>query len=162
MPRSTICSLNTGCEARRIEGNRASKLVKAMRPSKIASGEPSRSQQHVYTDDLQSYRGLPFEHESVRHSVSEYVRDQAHVNGLALFWAGLKRGYHRVYQHVSPKHLERYVNEFSVRHRDRPSDTVIQMENMAQGMTGKQMRYKDLTAGGPQAPAADSPESCAV
>ena len=103
----------------------------------------------VYTDDLLSYKGLPFEHESVSHSVSEYVRDQAHVNGLESFWAGLKRGFHGTYHHMSPKHLERYVNEFSGRHNDRPSDTIDQMANMAQGMMGKQLRYKDLTAGGP-------------
>ena len=103
----------------------------------------------VYTDDLLSYKGLPFEHESVSHSVSEYVRDQAHVNGLESFWAGLKRGFHGTYHHMSPKHLERYVNEFSGRHNDRPSDTIDQMVNMAQGMMGKQLRYKDLTAGGP-------------
>ena len=106
----------------------------------------------VYTDDLLSYRGLPFEHESVSHSVSEYVRDQAHVNGLESFWAGLKRGYHGTYHHMSPKHLERYVNEFSGRHNDRPSDTIDQMANMAQGMMGKQLRYKDLIAGGPAYP----------
>lgn len=39
-PRSTIWSLNTGSEASRIEENRASRLVKAIRPSRIASGEP--------------------------------------------------------------------------------------------------------------------------
>ena len=106
----------------------------------------------VYTDDLQSYQGIPFEHESVSHSVSEYVRDQAHVNGMESFWAGLKRGYHGTYHHMSPKHLERYVTEFSGRHNDRPSDTITQMTNMAKGMTDKQLRYKDLTAGGPAYP----------
>ena len=106
----------------------------------------------VYTDDLQSYQGIPFEHESVSHSVSEYVRDQAHVNGMESFWAGLKRGYHGTYHHMSPKHLGRYVTEFSGRHNDRPSDTITQMKNMAKGMTDKQLRYKDLTAGGPAYP----------
>ena len=61
----------------------------------------------VYTDDLKSYQGMPFHHESVSHSVSEYVRDQAHVNGLESFWASLKRGYHDTYHHMSPKHLGR-------------------------------------------------------
>ena len=27
----------------------------------------------VYTDDAAAYKGMPFEHESVRHSVGEYV-----------------------------------------------------------------------------------------
>ena len=35
----------------------------------------------VYTDDAKVYRGMPFEHEAVKHSVSEYVRNQAHTNG---------------------------------------------------------------------------------
>ena len=106
----------------------------------------------VYTDDLKSYQGMPYEHESVSHSVSEYVCDQAHVNGLESFWAGLKRGYQGTYHHMSPKHLGRYVTEFSGRQNDRPSDTIAQMENIAQGMTGKQLRYKDLIAGGPAYP----------
>ncbi len=109
----------------------------------------------VYTDDLQSYQGIPFVHESVSHSVSEYVRDQAHVNGLESFWAGLKRGYHGTYHHMSPKHLERYVNEFSGRHNTRSSDTIDQMAHMAQSMTGKQLRWEDLIAGGPAYPVRD-------
>ena len=32
----------------------------------------------VYTDDAKAYKGMPFDHESVRHSVGEYVRDMAH------------------------------------------------------------------------------------
>ena len=72
--------------------------------------------------------------------------------GLESFWAGLKRGYHSTYHHMSPKHLGRYVSEFSGRHNDRPSDTIDQMTNMAQGLTGKKLRYKDLIAGGPVYP----------
>ena len=102
----------------------------------------------VYTDDLRSYQDMPFRHESVSHSVSEYVRDQAHVNGLESFWASLKRGYHGTYHQMSPKHLGRYINEFAVRHNDRPSDTIDQMAHMVQAMEGKQLRYEDLIAGG--------------
>ena len=29
----------------------------------------------VYTDDAKAYKGIPYDHESVRHSVGEYVRD---------------------------------------------------------------------------------------
>ena len=102
----------------------------------------------VYTDEHASYKGIPFEHESVRHGVSEFVRNQAHVNGLESFWALLKRGYHGTYHHMSPKHLGRYVNEFAGRHNDRPSHTIDQMANMARGLAGKQLKYQDLVAGG--------------
>ena len=36
----------------------------------------------VYTDEALAYKGMPFDHESVKHSVSEYVRDMAHTNGI--------------------------------------------------------------------------------
>ena len=34
-----------------------------------------------------------FEHESVKYSVGEYVRDQAHTNGIESFWSMMKREY---------------------------------------------------------------------
>ena len=63
----------------------------------------------MYTDDANAYRSLSgVVHEAVRHSVGEYVRDQAHTNGIESFWAMLKRGYHGVYHKMSPKHLQRW------------------------------------------------------
>ena len=100
----------------------------------------------VYTDQGAGYQGMPFDHETVNHSVSEYVRDQAHTNGIESFWSMLKRGYHGTYHHMSPKHLDRYVTEFSGRHNDRERDTVDQMSHIAQGMVGRRLRYKDLVA----------------
>ena len=59
----------------------------------------------VYTDEARGYKGMERDRESVNHSVSKYVREMAHVNGIESFWSMLKRGYHGVYHHVSPKHL---------------------------------------------------------
>ena len=99
----------------------------------------------VYTDEHPGYRDLP-NHETVKHSVKEYVHGQAHTNGVESFWAGLKRGYVGTYHQMSAKHLHRYVNEFAGRHNDRPSDTAVQMSRMVQGAHGKRMRYVDLIA----------------
>ena len=50
----------------------------------------------VYTDDHRSYQDMPFfEHESVRHSDGEYVRGEAHTNGIESFWSMLETGAHR-------------------------------------------------------------------
>ena len=98
----------------------------------------------VYTDDARAYLGLPYAHEAVRHGVSEYVQGMAHVNGIESFWALLKRGYHGTYHHMSPKHLSRYVGEFSGRHNARSRDTVDQMESLAAGLAGKRLTYKAL------------------
>lgn len=100
----------------------------------------------VYTDEARAYVGIPRPHEAVRHSVGEYVRDQAHTNGMESHWALLKRGYQGVYHWMSPKHLHRYVQEFEGRHNNRPLDTPDQMAAMTQGMDGKRLRYQDLIA----------------
>ncbi len=100
----------------------------------------------IYTDDHRSYLGLP-NHESVKHSAREYVHHMAHTNGIESLWALLKRAYHGTFHHVSPKHLGRYVTEFSGRHNQRPSDTIEQMRRMAHGMVGKRLRYRDLVGG---------------
>ena len=100
----------------------------------------------VYTDAAKAYRGMPFNHEVVNHSTGEYVLGMAHTNGIESFWSMLKRGVNGVFHHVSAKHLDRYVNEFSGRHNDRQRDTIDQMTALAEGMVGKRLSYRDLTA----------------
>ena len=100
----------------------------------------------VYTDDHKGYSGLPYKHESVKHSISQYVKDQAHTNGIESFWALLKRGYHGTYHHMSEKHLDRYVGEFSGRFNSRELDTINQMASIAKGMDNKRLKYRDLIA----------------
>ena len=101
----------------------------------------------VYTDDAAIYRSMVnVNHESVKHSAGEYVRDMAHTNGIESFWAMLKRGYMGTYHKMSVKHLHRYVNEFAGRANVREHDTITQMAILALGMVGKRMRWQDLTA----------------
>ena len=97
----------------------------------------------VYTDEHGSYQGLE-NHETVKHSVSEYVNGMAHTNGIESFWALLKRGYHGTYHHMSEKHLNRYVNEFAGRHNVRPLDTLEQMKRITAGLVGKRLQYSEL------------------
>ena len=102
----------------------------------------------VYTDEATVYRALDawYDHESVNHSVGEYVRDMAHTNGIESFWSLLKRGYQGTFHKFSEKHLDRYVREFAGRHNIRPRDTLDMMRFVAIGMAGKRLRYKDLIA----------------
>ena len=100
----------------------------------------------VYTDEAAAYIGLPRPHESVKHSVGEYVNGQAHTNGIESFWSLLKRGYHGTFHHFSAKHLQRYVNEFAGRHNIRERDTIEQMQAVVAGLVGKRLLYRDLTA----------------
>ena len=99
----------------------------------------------VYTDEHPGYQDLP-NHETVKHSVKEFVHGKAHTNGVESFWAMLKRGYVGTYHQMSAGHLHRYVNEFAGRHNDRPADTRDQMRHIVEGMEGKRLKYDDLIA----------------
>ena len=98
----------------------------------------------VYTDEASAYKGMPFDHEAVNHSVGEYVRGQAHTNGIESFWSMLKRGYQGTFHHFSEKHLDRYVSEFAGRHNGRNANTIDMMRSVVSKMAGKRLRYDDL------------------
>ena len=101
----------------------------------------------IYTDDAAAYKGLEqfgYSHESVKHSVGEYVKGQAHINGTESFWACLKRGYYGIYHKMSAKHLQKYVDEFSTRQNIRQIDTMLQIDCTIQGLFGKRLKYNDL------------------
>ncbi len=80
----------------------------------------------VNTDNWNVYRRLGklgYKHESVNHTAKEYVRGIHHTNSIEGFWSHLKRGIVSTHVAVSPKHLQKYVNEFAFcyNHRHEPA-----------------------------------------
>lgn len=75
----------------------------------------------VYTDEWKSYRVLAknYKHDVVNHSADEFVKGDVHTNNIESFWALLKRGITGIYHHMSDKHLEKYINEFTFRFNNR-------------------------------------------
>ncbi len=100
----------------------------------------------VFADEASAYSRLNRPHEAVVHSVGEYARDMAHINGLESFWSTLQRGYVGIYYWMSGKHLVRYVTEFEGRHNNRPNDTLTQIADLVRGCIGKRLRYVDLAS----------------
>jgi transposase-like protein len=104
----------------------------------------------LYTDDATAYRGTGRKHEAVKHSAAEYVRylegETIHTNGVESFWSMLKRAHKGTFHRLSAKHLQRYVSEFAGRHNIRDLDTIRQMENVAAGLVGRRLLYRDLVA----------------
>ena len=75
-----------------------------------------------YTDESTSYKGLT-NHSTVNHNAKEFVDGMVHTNGIESFWSMLKRSHKGTFHKMSPKHLQRYVDEFVGRHNLRPFDT---------------------------------------
>jgi len=110
----------------------------------------------LYTDDHRGYCGLKgVRRTAVNHSGGEYVRGDAHTNGIESFWAVLKRAHVGTFHHWSKKHLDRYVNEFAFKAntKELPAfDTVgddcgitTVRAHMA-GMEGRKLTYQQLIA----------------
>ena len=84
----------------------------------------------VSTDELYSYgllTGDGYQHGSVKHGQKEYAYYDYkqgvnhHVNHVESFWQLFKNSIRSTHIHVSEKHMQRYLNEFTFRanHRDR-------------------------------------------
>lgn len=102
---------------------------------------------HV-TDEHPSYSGLSadYNHEIICHSAGEYVRDGVTTNGIESVWAVMRRGLHGVYHHASPKHLHRYVNEFTFRLNDGDvkRHTMQRLDSLTVAGFGPRLTYKGL------------------
>lgn len=76
----------------------------------------------VSTDELGSYQQinkLGYSHGTVQHGKEQYVNGIHHVNGVEGFWKHLKGAIRSTHIHVSGKHLQKYVGEFSYRYNMR-------------------------------------------
>ncbi len=100
-----------------------------------------------YTDESRSYSGLvDLHHETVTHSVGEWISGMAHTNGLRGFWSRFKHAYHGTYYQLSRKHLNRYIQEFAGKYNIRKLNTMAQMPYVVACMVGIWLRSKDLIA----------------
>ena len=102
----------------------------------------------VFTDEHGGYRGMrEYRHETVAHSVGEYVCGKAHTNGIESFWSLLKRGIMGSYHHLSTKHLSRYVDEFCHRQNHRDLHALNSMMVTADNMIGRTLTHRQLVDG---------------
>ncbi len=84
-------------------------------------------------------------HQTVNHSIGEYVRGGVHTNTIEGYFSILKRGITGTYHHVSAQHLKRYLAEFDYRYNEREALGVSDAERMAKslkGIVGKRMTYR--------------------
>lgn len=100
----------------------------------------------VMTDEDRAYIGLSgdYFHHTVNHSQGEYVRHQTiHTNGIEAVWALLKRQIVGIHHWVSPKHLNKYVDEMTWRYNRREMTVGPRMNDLFTCVEGR-LRYKEL------------------
>ena len=95
----------------------------------------------VITDGWKGYDNVKdnYIHEVVQHSLYEYVNRRGfHTNSIEGFWSHLKRGIIGIYFLVSPKHLQRYCNEFVFRYNTRKESDSDRFNDFLCGFTERQ------------------------
>jgi transposase-like protein len=100
----------------------------------------------LHTDEAAAYGGIGglfFDHATVNHGAGEYSRDGVTTNSIESVWAVLKRGLHGVYHHASPKHIGRYVNEFTFRLNDGnvKRQTMARLYSFVTACAGRRITY---------------------
>ena len=94
----------------------------------------------VYTDEARAYRGLDREHRTVNHGDGVYVGEEGEsTNSIESIWAELKRAVKGTFRKMSPKHTQRYLDEFTGRLNTRDLDTLDHMAVIARGLVGKSL-----------------------
>ena len=102
----------------------------------------------LMTDEANIYPGIGREfasHQTVQHSVEEWVRGIVTTNTIESVFSVFKRGMRGVYQHCAEKHLHRYLAEFDFRYNNRIAlgvDDVTRAERAVAGIVGKRLTYR--------------------
>jgi transposase-like protein len=102
----------------------------------------------LHTDESNLYGDLKLKfaaHETVKHSVGEYVRDDVHTNSAEGYFSLFKRGMRGTYHHCKEKHLHRYLAEFDHRYNHRVAlgyNDIDRTLAAIKGATGKRLMYR--------------------
>lgn len=103
----------------------------------------------IHTDEFRAYDRVAksYRRQKINHSKEEFKRGNVTTNGIESVFAVLKRGLHGVYHHASPKHLSRYVDEFTFRLNDANvrRHTWDRLDSFVDAVAGKRLTYERLT-----------------
>lgn len=102
----------------------------------------------LVTDGLPVYMkvGKKYDHVVINHSEGQFKVHRFHTNGIENYWSLLKRGIIGIYHHVSPKHLQKYCDEFAYRFNSRKLHDGFRFTLCLQRLEGR-LTYKQLVYG---------------
>lgn len=102
----------------------------------------------IYTDEYNGYIGIgdaDTKHDTVKHSLGEYVRGDVHTNTVEGVFSLFKRSIVGSFHQISKKHLDRYLDEFEFRYNNRKNRYLFR-DTLLRLMDAKHMKYDELTA----------------
>lgn len=100
----------------------------------------------IYTDDHRSFKKLKgdYNHQFVYHSRLQYVLGNIHTNTIEGFWGLFKRGIIGIYHYVSPKHLQKYCEEFTYRYNTRNLGEQYRFDSAIEQSVNRRLTYNSL------------------
>jgi len=110
--------------------------------------ENVKRETRLHTDESRLYTSADAHfaaHETVKHSIKEYVRGDIHTNTIEGAFLIFKRGMKGVYQHCKEKHLHRYLAEFDFRYNHRVGLGCSDIDRTiaaVKGVEGKRLTYR--------------------
>ncbi len=101
----------------------------------------------VMGDGFNGYRGLELAYnvQCVDHGRGFYVDGEVHTNTIEGFWSQFKKGITGIYHKTTPKHLQKYVDEFTFKYNVRQLGAQQQIERVITNMECR-LKYKELIA----------------
>ena len=97
-----------------------------------------------------------YKHKSVKHSASEYVKNELdidgrvafkiHTNTVEGFWSILKRTVNGTHHWISKKHTNRYLNDMTFRYNQRQLNSQNKFDVFTSSFDGR-LKYVELTKG---------------
>lgn len=125
-----------------IDGATASDVVPHMRQHLSIESTLNTDEAKRYIKVGRTFKGG---HQTVDHSVKEYVAGAAHTNTLEGFFSIFKKGMKGIYQHCDERHLHRYLAEFDFRYSNRAKlgvDDSMRTRKALKGISGKRLTYQ--------------------
>ena len=81
----------------------------------------------IMTDEFRAYSKISdfINHQTVNHSIKQYVNGNNHTNTIEGFWSLLKRGITGQYHKISIRYLNKYIDEFCYKYNNRKTKNLF-------------------------------------
>lgn len=101
----------------------------------------------VITDTAHIYDSLSrnYTHHTINHKANEYIRDDVYTNTIEGAFSHFKRMIYGIYHQITPKHTQRYCDEFTHRYNTRKMKDADRFQVSLKGIECR-LRYTELIA----------------